>query len=402
MSRNTRADPDAAGDLSAYDLVVVGRFVYSDGASYCVPEQRWAFLRELAAPFREATYVCFADELPERGEHVEVDPDVLALAPNEAWHGDGSVPRRLASLRADAAAVGTDADGLVTYTYYPGTYSFLLAPVVLRRGDVTVSYFGKAAAVTTVGFPEGRPLTRLRRALYPRAERYVVDRSDATFVRDPRVGGTIDDPAVRLSKPVTDAAHTVEPAPPVDPVGDPVELLYVASFRPPKGHESLVDALAVLRDAPDRDREYRLRLVGDGATRDHIERLVDRRGLSDAVDFRGYVSDAEQLRREYETADMFVLPSETEGFPRVLNEAMAAGLPVVATRVGGIPALLDEREHALLVEPRDPRALASAVETVVADPDLRRRLVERGAAFAREQSGDPVEQHLDAIRQSLR
>jgi len=225
-----------------------------------------------------------------------------------------------------------------------------------------------------------------------------VNRSDVTFTRDPRVGGT-DDPRVRVSKPVTDAVSKIRRVAEPAPIDDPVELLYVGSFRPPKGHEYLVDALAELRKSS--DREYRLRFVGDGPTRDRIERRVEHKGLSESVDFHGYVSDSETLQREYETADVFVLPSETEGFPRVLNEAMATGAPVVATKVGGIPALLEHREHALLVKPRNPAALAAAVAEVVTDRALRGRVIERGAQFAREQSGDPVEQHLDAIRGCL-
>lgn len=399
MERNLRSDASdpGTGPLSTYDLVVVGRFVYSDGSSYYLPKQRWAFIRELAAPFREATHVCFVDDLPDEGEYVELDRDVLTVAPNETWHADASWSRRLASLRADASTI--DADRLVTYTYYPGTYSFLLAPVVLRRGDVNIAYFGKAAAVTTKGLPGGHPFTRIRQALYPRAERYVVGRSDAVFVRDPQVGKPAEDGEVIFSKPITDTAPTVDSTLTTGPIKDPVDLLYVGSFREPKGHRHLVDALAELQQSS--DRTYRLRLVGDGPTRDGVEQRVERRGLSDIVDFLGYISDNARLREEYAAADVFVLPSETEGFPRVLTESMAMGLPVVATRVGGIPALLSNRERALLVEPRDPSVLASAVDEVVADRQLRERLVERGGDFASEQSGDPVDQHLDAIRRRI-
>ncbi|EQD38607.1 glycosyl transferase group 1 [mine drainage metagenome] len=90
------------------------------------------------------------------------------------------------------------------------------------------------------------------------------------------------------------------------------------------------------------------------------------------------------LRREYASADLFVLPSHMEPFGIVLLEAMAAGLPVVATSVGGIPEVVHSGLTGLLVPPRDPAALARALDTLVADPQLRSRFGDRGRARAEE------------------
>lgn len=395
--RVTQEVSDKLADLSECDLVIVGRFVYSDGMSYYMTDRRWQFLRDLAAPFNSATYVCFVEDTTEQNDLTEIDTNLINIEPNKVWNSDAALLRRLMSLKRDAVAI--DGDRLVTYTYLPGTYSFLLAPIALARGDVNVAYFGKEAGVTTSGIANGSFLTQLQRQLYPRAQRYILNRSDVAFVRDPRVMQQTTEAEIVLSKPITNNLAEIDAVPSVNEINDPVELLYVGSFRQPKGHEYLIDAFAELH--AESDREYRLRLVGDGETRSRMEQQVEQRGLTAVVDFRGYLSDPEMVCQQYEECDVFVLPSLTEGFPRVLNEAMAMGVPVVATRAGGIPELLNDGEHALLVEPRNPTELASAVRKIVTNEELRERIVKQAGEFTRSQTGDPVEQHLDAIHRVL-
>src|SRR5204863_7072488 len=91
-----------------------------------------------------------------------------------------------------------------------------------------------------------------------------------------------------------------------------------------------------------------------------------RLGLGDRVRFLGHVEDVPALLG---TADAFVLPSLSEAFPNAAIEAMAAGLPVVASRVGGLPDLVDEGRTGVLVPPSDPRALADALTALIADPE---------------------------------
>lgn len=396
MTQND-APIDTANVLANHDLVIVGRYALSDGSRYYLPEQRGTFLENLAEPFRTVKYVCYVRDLRTVQPTPVVEPENLEILPNEDWNSNKSLIRRAHSVRGDLASV--TGDRLVTYTFYPGTYSFLLSPFVLRRGDTNVAYFGKSAAVSAAGLENGTALMWMQRRMYPRLERYVLTRSDVAFVRDPRVIRDAYEDSIELSKPITDAVALSDDKPSFPPLTDPIEILFVGSFRSTKGHKYLIDALAQLQRIS--NRAYRLRLVGDGPMRHQIETHAEDQGLTEHIDFLGYVSDRDRLLAIYESADVFALPSETEGFPRVLNEAMAAGLPVVTTNVGGIPTLLDDGEQALLVEPANPSALAAAIEKVVEDRELRDRLVEQGADFAQEHSGDPVEQHLDAIRRSI-
>ena len=129
----------------------------------------------------------------------------------------------------------------------------------------------------------------------------------------------------------------------------------VANLRAEKGHEVLIDAAArVRRVHPD----VRFQLVGEGPMRTARERQAHERGISDNVLFLGHREDVPQLLGG---SDLFVLPSRTEAFPNGLVEGMAAGLPSIASDVGGIPELLQHGRNGLLVPPGDADALAAAI-----------------------------------------
>jgi len=165
--------------------------------------------------------------------------------------------------------------------------------------------------------------------------------------------------------------------------GTPRSLLWVGRLDPDKGLKILLDAFQLLcASLPD---PLSLHLVGSGSMEGGIRQQVKRAGLESSVQLHGYVPFGPQLRALYETATVFVLPSnESEGFPRVIMEAMAAGVPVVATAVAGIPFLVEDHRHALLVPPRDPRALAGAVQQVLSDASLYHRISSAGLDLARQ------------------
>ncbi|PPA60004.1 glycosyltransferase [Micromonospora chalcea] len=158
-----------------------------------------------------------------------------------------------------------------------------------------------------------------------------------------------------------------------------------------KGIDTLISALALMpADGP----RARLVHVGVGAYRPHLERLADRSGVADRLRFTGPLPDADAVRRQLDAADLFVMPSRTEGLPRALIEAMARALPAIGSTAGGIPELLDPE---CLVPPDDPAALAAAVTAMLADP---RRLADASARNLR-RAHDFSAETLDARRASF-
>ena len=122
-----------------------------------------------------------------------------------------------------------------------------------------------------------------------------------------------------------------------------------------KGHDDLIRAVALLRD---RGVDVRLDLVGDGRHHGELRDLARTTGVADRVHFHGRVNDRAVLRRLLDEADLFCMPSRTEGLPRALIEAMARGVPAIGTGVGGIPELLEARYR---VPPDDPAGLAELI-----------------------------------------
>jgi glycosyltransferase involved in cell wall biosynthesis len=118
-------------------------------------------------------------------------------------------------------------------------------------------------------------------------------------------------------------------------------------------------------------------IAGDGPERQHLEELHRRLGLAGRVTFLGFV-DHEAVPALLRGADMLVMPSRYEELGTAMVEAMWSGVPVVATRTGGIPDLVQDGVSGRLVEPGDVDGLTRAVDDLLADPDLRRRLGERG------------------------
>jgi sugar transferase (PEP-CTERM/EpsH1 system associated) len=145
----------------------------------------------------------------------------------------------------------------------------------------------------------------------------------------------------------------------------------VARVQDIKNHRGLVDAFIRLRDLlPEQRGRLRLSIVGDGPLLPALKAQVAAAGLGDVVWLPGTRSDIAELMHSF---SLFALPSLAEGTPVSLLEAMACGLPVVASRVGGIPEVIDDGEHGSLVAPADSEALAAALARYVASPALASR-----------------------------
>lgn len=160
------------------------------------------------------------------------------------------------------------------------------------------------------------------------------------------------------------------------PVAAPL-LLAVGRHVEKKGFDTLLDACAQLQA---RGLDFRCWIVGEnGSATAALQAQIRQQGLGERVQLHGPLPQ-DRLRELYRQAHAFALPCQVmadgdrDGFPNVLAEAMAMGVPVVSTRISGIPEMIDDGLHGLLVEPRDAAALAAALEQLLVDPGLHLRL----------------------------
>lgn len=188
-----------------------------------------------------------------------------------------------------------------------------------------------------------------------------------------------------------------------DPARPERDIICVARLEYAKGVDVLLHAWNRMMKAPTAWRAYlkpRLRLVGDGALRMQIEHLITDLGIQDSVEILGLRTDiADVLQLSWG----FVLPSRWEGMPNALLEAMACGLPCIATRVSGSEDILADGVNGLLVEPEQPVEMALALRRITEDIDLAQRLGQAGrTTVVRDyQLVDIARQHLELYHRLL-
>jgi len=181
-------------------------------------------------------------------------------------------------------------------------------------------------------------------------------------------------------------------------IGVPAEAFVVGNvgrLSPPQCPEVMLAAFDLLAR---KCAGARLVLVGDGWQRGEVEAEIARRGLGDRVHLLGLRRDVPELLRAF---DVFVLSSSREGLPRTLMQAMAAGLPIVSTRVGGVPDAVVEGENGWLVEVGDAEGLGERLTRLAEDPALARRMGERGAALVDEFSAQRMVERLEGLYERL-
>ena len=163
-----------------------------------------------------------------------------------------------------------------------------------------------------------------------------------------------------------------------------------------KGHTVLIEAFKLLKE---KIKDAKLVIVGEGYLYDELFRRVGNNGLRDSVLFTGFQMDVSEI---IATFDVAVLPSFFEGMGRVILEAMAMEKPIVASRVGGIPDLIDQGINGLLVRPGDARELADALERVLSDNGLAKRLGREGRKRIKDQfSADVMVRSIEKLYREL-
>lgn len=329
-------------------------------------------------PHRFAASVCiqqnglFGQELMRRGYPVHV----LAALPNglrsSALGKFRSLCHRVTGLRAlleseQIDLVHTHHLGPLLHTFLGGMGSRRWRWVHTEHNipDVNIQYprwlvrlgrgmFGSANALTGVSDAVGAYF-RDRKGAKPERVRVIHNGVDVD-----RFAGPYDGAAKRRELGIPPEAWVIG---------------LVANLRPEKNHALLFRAFArLLADAP----EARLILAGDGEMRGQLEAMADTHKIREQVHFLGSRLDAPEL---FATFDVFCLPSRYEGMPLTVFEAMAAGVPVVATRVVGIQEVVRDGETGLLVPPNDPDALASALLQARRNPRLCQELSVAGRHY---------------------
>jgi glycosyltransferase involved in cell wall biosynthesis len=167
------------------------------------------------------------------------------------------------------------------------------------------------------------------------------------------------------------------------------KLLYVGRLTRKKGIEYLISAVKLVGDAD-------LLIVGDGPDRDRLEKMA----LGLRVEFVGRASP-ERICQYLKQAKILILPSLYEGLPNVILEAMAVGVPVIATRVGGIPDLVKDGETGLLVEPGSVDELTRGIRKLIEDDDLRKKLANNSFEEAKKYSWDRVVERFDNLMERI-
>ncbi len=177
-----------------------------------------------------------------------------------------------------------------------------------------------------------------------------------------------------------------------------IRLLFVGFIRPEKGLEYLIRALPLIQS----ERPVELAIVGSwgqfSTEKDRLDAIAREVDCEEDMSWEGYAAFGDDLFGQIDRSDILVLPSLSEGTPRVLVEARARGVPVVSTNVGGIPSSVTDGNDGLLVPPRDPPALAAAISRLINDGDARRRMIHAGRERVRDWT---VERFVDRLIDAL-
>lgn len=311
-----------------------------------------------------------------------------------------SRPRALGRMLREAWRLRPPGLRGLAYGLFYAAEGLLLAAHLEKRGVRRVhNHFAGASAsvsllaATFLGIPfsftlhgpvdlDEAPQTRLKRKIAAADVVACIShfaRSQGMLHADP-----VDWPKLRIVHCAVNPALYARTHHAADPHG-PVRLVFVGRLAPEKGMRLLLEALGRARAG---GADLRLTVIGDGPDRQTLETMAA--PLGKAVRFTGYQSQ-DEVAAHLAQGDIFVLPSFAEGVPVVLMEAMASGLPVITTRIAGIPELVEDGLSGLLVAPGDAAALAEAILRLAADPGLRRQMGRAGRATVARDFALPTE-----------
>ncbi len=272
--------------------------------------------------------------------------------------------RVLAELRRIVARRGPD----IVLTNHVKSH-FLLRLSGLKRQHPWVAYH------------HGYTTTNLKMRAYNQLDRWSLPAADCVITVCEAFARELADLGVPRTR-IAVRHNSISPEPPPTPAAtqavrarlgvraDEAIVLAIGRLSREKAHADLIAAFAHLQRTH-AQLNARLIIIGDGPERPQLEAAAAACGVGARIVFTGQLSD---VRAYYAVSDVLALPSHSEGSPYVLLEAMAAGLPVVATAVGGVPEMVTHEESALLVPAHAPQALAASIARVLGDKELARKL----------------------------
>ena len=260
-----------------------------------------------------------------------------------------------------------------------------LAPDIIQTHHVKSHFLiarsGLNRSYPWIAFHHGYTATNLKQRLYNQFDRWSLRHPDHLVT----VCGPFKNQLTAFGIPserISILHNTLEASPAPDsaamnaarslvPTGAPI-LLIVGRLSQEKGHLDLIAALALLHSQYPQLPWHAL-FIGEGPARASLTAAMAHAALDARISLPGHQDDVKPF---YGLADLFVMPSHSEGSPNALLEAMMARVPIVATHVGGIPEIVTNGETALLVPPSDPVALAAALAQLLANPALAQRLAD--------------------------
>jgi glycosyltransferase involved in cell wall biosynthesis len=278
--------------------------------------------------------------------------------------------------------------------HMPGGIVFWpMLSLIRRRVSLLVAYIGDDFESYSNGTSAK---AQLKTNVFKHAHRVILSKCDGVIARGKHLASL----ASKRNKHVIETLPLAHMPKEMKPYRQPdlqqgYHVLCVGRMLWTKGFRQLLDAVDQLNQ---QGRDVRLTIIGDGLDAEGIRSYGASVDSASKIVFTGYLSDQQTLQTYWNQADLLVVPTSEhkEGVPRVIEEALAYGMPVVATRIGGITKEFESGQEVLLVEPADTEALRLGIEKMMDDPAMAEAYLQRGQMRLKRfiEGGKPAEQHL--------